>query len=220
MIIFYGGTDGTNSSSAVVGYSPSGDTPLTLASMSVARSYLGYAPDRSGNAYAIGGLDNNGARLRPPRVQSGHGGRRRLVCHRHLRQRNMTSLRFLTAPIRFTFLADAQTQRPAQKSPPCCVIRSTETPGPTWRQCPSRPPEAAAFGVDGKIYVVGGVSGGVTTDGVQVYDPAANSWAISTPLPGPLSGCAMGVDSLGRLIVMGGMDAKATTWPTSGAASN
>jgi hypothetical protein len=41
---------------------------------------------------------------------------------------------------------------------------------------------------------------------VQVYNPAANTWALSTPLPEALSGAAMGTDSLGRLIVMGGMD--------------
>jgi hypothetical protein len=38
MIILYGGSDGTGSTSTVIGYSPSGDTPLALASMSVARS--------------------------------------------------------------------------------------------------------------------------------------------------------------------------------------
>jgi hypothetical protein len=65
---------------------------------------------------------------------------------------------------------------------------------------------AAAFGADGKIYVVGGVTGGVTTNVVQVYDPTANSWKISTPLPEGLSLAAMGVDSLGRLIVMGGVN--------------
>ena len=62
MIIVYGGSDGTNSTSAVFGYSPSDDT-APLASMSVARSYLGYAPDRNGNAYAIGGLDDSGQPL-------------------------------------------------------------------------------------------------------------------------------------------------------------
>src|SRR5260370_36392225 len=65
---------------------------------------------------------------------------------------------------------------------------------------------AAELGADGKIYVVGGVSGGVTTNVVQVYDRAANSWVISTPLPEGLSASAMGVDRLGRLILMGGMD--------------
>jgi len=60
--------------------------------------------------------------------------------------------------------------------------------------------------VDGNIYVVGGLSGGVPTDAVQVYNPAGNSWTLSTPLPEPLSGSVMGTDSLGRLIVMGGSD--------------
>jgi hypothetical protein len=64
-----------------------------------------------------------------------------------------------------------------------------------------------ALGADGKIYVAGGVSGGVPTSAVQLYDPAANSWVVSTPLPEGLSASAMGADSLGRLIVMGGMDA-------------
>ena len=41
---------------------------------------------------------------------------------------------------------------------------------------------------------------------VQVYTPASNSWVISTPLPDGLSLAALGVDSLGRLIVMGGVD--------------
>jgi hypothetical protein len=41
---------------------------------------------------------------------------------------------------------------------------------------------------------------------VQVFNPASNSWATSTPLPEGLSASAMGVDSLGRLVVMGGMD--------------
>jgi hypothetical protein len=65
---------------------------------------------------------------------------------------------------------------------------------------------AAALGPDGNIYVVGGVSGGVPTGAVQVYNPTANAWALSTPLPEPLTGSAMGVDSLGRLLVMGGAD--------------
>jgi hypothetical protein len=65
---------------------------------------------------------------------------------------------------------------------------------------------AAALGVDGKIYVVGGLSGGVATNVVQAFDPAANLWTISTSLPESLNASAMGVDSLGRLIVMGGAD--------------
>jgi hypothetical protein len=40
IIIVYGGSDGTSSMSSVIGYSPSGDSTLTLASISVARSDL------------------------------------------------------------------------------------------------------------------------------------------------------------------------------------
>src|SRR5260221_1312838 len=43
--VVYGGSDGTNSTSATIAYSPSGDTLPPLASMRVARSYPGYAPD-------------------------------------------------------------------------------------------------------------------------------------------------------------------------------
>ena len=65
---------------------------------------------------------------------------------------------------------------------------------------------AATLGPDGKIFVVGGTSGGLATDAVQVYNPIANSWTLSTPLPEALTAAAASVDSLGRLIVMGGMD--------------
>jgi len=60
MIVLYGGTDGISATNGVLGYDPSGDPPLVLASMSVARSYLGYARDPGGKAYAIGGLDDSG----------------------------------------------------------------------------------------------------------------------------------------------------------------
>jgi hypothetical protein len=64
----------------------------------------------------------------------------------------------------------------------------------------------ATLGPDGKIYVVGGTSGGVSTNVVQIFNPTANSWMIATPLPEGLSLTTLGVDSLGRLIVMGGVD--------------
>jgi hypothetical protein len=63
LIIIYGGSDGTTPLAATFGYSTSGDTPQAMHSMSVARSYLGYAPDRNGLAYAIGGLDASGQPL-------------------------------------------------------------------------------------------------------------------------------------------------------------
>jgi len=64
---------------------------------------------------------------------------------------------------------------------------------------------ATAQAIDGKIYV----TGGATTEGVpaftqlDVYDPAANSWTTSVPMPSPrehLASCAVG----GKFVVVGG----------------
>jgi N-acetylneuraminic acid mutarotase len=41
----------------------------------------------------------------------------------------------------------------------------------------------AATGVDGKIYLMGGVDGIDTIDSVEVYDPEADTWCSRTPLP-------------------------------------
>ena len=107
----------------------------------------------------------------------------------------------------FTLLADSPIPRPGSET--ATVLRYSVSAN-TWTAMAPMPVaaagSAAALGADGKIYVVGGTSGGVTTNVVQVYDPAANSWTISTPLPEGLNASAMGVDSLGRLVVMGGMD--------------
>ena len=47
---------------------------------------------------------------------------------------------------------------------------------------------AASCVYNGKIYVVGGiVTGGASTQVVQVYDPATNTWTTTCPLPAPRS---------------------------------
>jgi len=204
-IIVYGGTDGTASLNTVTGYSPSGDGQTNLASMSVARSYLGYAADGSGNAFAIGGLDDTGLPLASAeRYKSG--------------ATNWTAIAALPAP-RYDFPAVYdRTNRiyifggitDATSGTELATVLRYSTKSNNWTAVASMPvPTAgstAALGADGQIYVVGGVSGGVTTNVVQVYNLASNSWTISTPLPEALSAAAMGVDSLGRLMVMGGMN--------------
>src|SRR6266436_429823 len=62
LVIYYGGNDGTASTSTTIGYSTT-DGSTELAEMSVARSQFGYAPDRNGLAYAFGGLDDFGQPL-------------------------------------------------------------------------------------------------------------------------------------------------------------
>jgi len=204
MVIVYGGNDGTSSTSAVIGYSPS-DGSAPLASMNVPRSYLGYAPDRSGNAYAFGGLDANGQPLASAEAYNQDSGTWGAIASLPTPLYNFPAV-FNGTNYIYTFGGRTNSAAGTETT---TVLRYSVS-GDTWTALAPMPVatagSAAALGADGKIYVIGGVSGGVTADVVQAYDPAANSWVASTPLPEGLSASAMGVDSLGRLIVMGGMD--------------
>jgi hypothetical protein len=206
MIILYGGSDGSNSMSSVIGYSPSGDSTLTLASMSVARSDFGYAPDRSGNPYAIGGVDDTGQPLSSAERYNPDSDNWAAIASLPTALYRFPAVFDRTNYI-YTFGGRTDT---ASGTETAAVLRYSVSAN-AWTAMAPMPiavaGSAAALGADGKIYVVGGVSGGVTTSVAQVYDPAANSWMVSTPLPEGLSASAMGADSLGRLIVMGGMDA-------------
>ncbi len=203
-IIVYGGNNGISSVNTVVNYSPS-DGSSPLAAMSVPRSYLGYAPDRSGNAYAIGGLDDSGNPLASAEVYNQDANAWSAIASLPAARFDFPAVFDHTNYI-YIFGGYTNTVSGVEIS---SVLRYSVSQN-TWTELApmlvATAGSAAAFGVDGKVYVVGGVTGGVTSSMVQVYDPAANSWTISTPLPEGLSASAMGVDSLGRLIVMGGMD--------------
>ncbi|MDB6020878.1 MAG: hypothetical protein JWQ04_735 [Pedosphaera sp.] len=205
MIIVYGGSDGTNSTSSVIGYSPSGDTPQILHPMSVARSYLGYASDRNGYAYALGGLDDSGQPLSSAERYDPDSDSWAAIASLPGTLCNFPAVFNRT---NYIYIFGGLTNTTSGTETP--VVLRYSVSGNSWIAMAPMPVavagSASTLGPDGKIYVVGGTSGGVTTNVVQVYDPTANSWVISTPLPEGLSASAMGVDSLGRLIVMGGMD--------------
>lgn len=203
-IIVYGGNNGAASVSTVLNYSPS-DGTTTLASMSVPRSYLGYAPDRSGNAYAIGGLDNTGAPLASAEVYNQDSSAWSAIASLPAARYDFPAVFDGTNYI-YIFGGYTDSVSGVETSD---VLRYSISKN-AWTNLAAMPVStagsAAALGVDGKIYVVGGTSGGVPTRAVQVYNPANNSWTLSTPLPENLTGSVMGVDSLGRLVVMGGSD--------------
>ena len=203
-IIVYGGSDGSSSVNTVVNYSPS-DGSSTLASMGVPRSYLGYAPDAKGNAYAIGGLDDNGNPLAS--AERYNPGKNTWAAIASL---PTTLFDFPAVSDRTNYIYTFGGFTDTTSGIETTGVFRYFVKSNTWAVMAPMPVatagSAATLGPDGKIYVVGGTSGGVATDVVQVYNPATNSWALSTPLPKGLSGSAMGVDSLGRLIVMGGMD--------------
>ena len=204
IITVYGGTDGSNSLSTVIGYSPS-DGQTNLTSMSVPRSYLGYAPDSSGRAYAIGGLDDNGHSLSSAERYDQDLGTWAAIASLPAPRYNFPAV-FDKGSHIYAFGGRTNSVSGTETA---TVLRYSVNSN-NWTNMAPMPlataGSAAALGADGKIYVVGGVSGGVTTNVVQVYTPASNTWVISTPLPEALSASAVGVDSLGRLLVMGGMD--------------
>jgi len=203
-IIVYGGTDGTASTSAVFGYSPSGDTPQSFPSMSVPRSYLGYAPDRSGNAYAIGGLDEAGLPLSSAERFNPDSATWSAIAGLPAPRFNFPAV-FDGVDSIYIFGGYSGTTVTESGS----LLRYSVSLN-AWTNLASLPvpvaASAAVLGPDGKIYVAGGLSRGVATAVVQTYDPVANTWAISTQLPEGVSAAAMGVDSLGRLLLMGGTD--------------
>ena len=205
MFFIYGGSDGTNSQNTAIAYSLTGDTVPTPPAMSVPRSFLGYAPDRNGNAYAFGGLDANGNALASAeRYNPGNN--------------NWTSIASLPAP-RFDFPAVFNRTNyiyifggytgtnPGMEA--ASMLRYNVS-GNSWSNMAAMPVavagSAATLGPDGKIYVCGGTAQGMATDLVQVYNPISNSWTLATSLPEALTGAAAGVDALGRLVIMGGTD--------------
>jgi hypothetical protein len=204
LVVYYGGDNGVSATSVTWSYSPSDGTQL-LAPMSVPRAYLGYAADRSGNAYALGGLDDTGQPLASTEFYSQD-------------TTNWTALASLPAALydfpavfnhtNFIYTFGGFTNATAGTE--TALVFRYSISGNTWTTLAPLPVavagSAAALGADGQIYVVGGTVGGVSTNLVQVYNPAANAWVLSTPLPEGLSAAALGVDSLGRLLVMGGVD--------------
>jgi hypothetical protein len=207
-IIVYGGTDGTVSQNSVTVLNLTGDTPPVYASMNVPRSYFGYAADRNSRAYAIGGLDDNGSALASAErftFDSGPNGTWSAIASLPAARFNFPAV---FARTNYIYIFGGYTNA-TDGGEIASVMRYSVTQN-TWTNLASMPVavagSAATLGPDGKIYVAGGLSGGVATDVMQVYDPVANSWTVSTPLPEALSGSSLGVDSFGRLIVMGGAD--------------
>jgi len=80
------------------------------------------------------------------------------------------------------------------------------TAGDTWRVVAPLPTPRwrhGAAAVHGRIYSVGGVSGGGVLDAVDEYDPCKDAWRTRAPLPTPRSDLAVVVFG-GRVYAIGG----------------
>ena len=211
-IIIYGGTDGSTSQNSVAILALNGDAAPTYAPMNIPRSYLGYATDRNSRAYAIGGLDDHVQPLASVErfdFTVGPNGTWSAIASLPVARFDFPAVFDRTNQIYilggYTNITDGEEI--------ASVMRYSVTHN-NWTNLAPMPVavagSAATLGVDGKVYVVGGTSGGAAVNLVQVYNPVSNSWTTSTPLPEALSDSALSVDSLGRLIVMGGSDETGT----------
>jgi hypothetical protein len=71
----------------------------------------------------------------------------------------------------------------------------------------AREDAAATLGLDGRIYVIGGIDGtGTTIRTVEAYDPTHNTWTTVSPLPGARDSAEAVTGPDGRIYVIGGTD--------------
>jgi N-acetylneuraminic acid mutarotase len=68
---------------------------------------------------------------------------------------------------------------------------------------PSARQELATAALNGKVYVIGGYENSVSTDRVDLYDPATNTWASVQPIPVPQDHNSAAV-AAGKLYSFGG----------------
>ena len=95
---------------------------------------------------------------------------------------------------------------------PCGTCYACDLPAGTWSIKAEMPQEvtcaAGAMGADGRIYVIGGITGGSSTRLVQRFDPAASAqgaWSEVHSLPDERFSAAAAVAG-GKIYVFGGID--------------
>ena len=220
-ILIFGGHEGDNASLDLTGsFYASSQNYYDLSRMTRPRSYHGYATDKFGNVYAFGGLDDNGNVLASTE-----------------RYANSTSVPPSSQWASMATMPDTVFGFPAvfdgndsiyifgggTANAANSVSYNTyrySVSANNWSIMAPMPiatrESAAARGLNGKIYVMGGLGTNGAMADVQVYDTASNSWTLEAPLPRPVHGAAAVFDGQNRLMLIGGMDsnhaAVATVW--------
>jgi hypothetical protein len=217
-ILLFGGRGNGSALSSADQYdlngNPDGDTPVnsSAASMNSSRLLFGSATDKNNHIYAIGGIgsSSNGG-------DGGGGSDAPLSSVEYYTQSTDTWTSVASLPQTlysegaigdgsghlFTFGGVDATGNITST-----VYRYTLSTN-TWDTVASMPiavRDSAAVLANGKIYVLGGVTGMGTTAAVESYDETTNTWTTETSLPAPVSSAAAAVDSLGRIEVLGGFD--------------
>jgi hypothetical protein len=206
-LLVFGGTANETPQNSALQYDPTNSSNiLTVASMSTAHTMLAFATDGSNRSYAIGGINDNEARLASverfdpgtgqwstvaplPQALSGAAAVYDGNGHILVFGGATNSTRATTTALRYTVATNTWTTLPA---------------------LPTATTEAAAvLGANGTVYVLGGLTAGGTAQAtVQAYDPVTNTWTTDTALPVALSDEAAVTDSQGRIEILGGKNAQ------------
>jgi serine/threonine-protein kinase PknK len=111
--------------------------------------------------------------------------------------------------------ACSEDDEPASPSPPASTqAPATSAPAPpasarlVWRARASAPAarqEVAGTVLDGRIWIVGGLTAGGATTRVESYDPAADRWSAGPDLPVALHHLAVATFR-GEVVVVGGFE--------------
>lgn len=207
-VILFGGTNGTEGSDEVLSYDYINGDSQDLAKMNLIRYDHGFASDRLGRAYALGGIGvlddseiwSDVERYDPasdswsqiaPLPQPLHGLSAVGDGNGHI---------FVFGGS--TTVGDAGIQSSAYRYD--IASDSWSSVGP---MLVGTRDSALAVDADGSIYISGGMTASGATDAVQQYFPATNTWTVQTPLPAATYSHASTFDTSGRIVVAGGFDA-------------
>ena len=199
-----GGTDGTSDLKAVEAYDPVADTWATMPDLQEARSDLGVAI-ADGRLVAVGG-QSGGQALKsvaaldlaspmwsglPDMADARHGMAVAAV------GKTVYAIGGSTGAGDSQVTSSAEALKLAARKP---------QPASEWRflqDAPTARLMAAWTVLDGKIWIVGGMSHGTTLDLMQSYDPLTGTWQSGPSLPIPLHH-ATAATYRGEVVVVGG----------------
>jgi hypothetical protein len=207
-LLVYGGTSNETPQSSAIQYDPANSANiLPVASMSSARTLLAFATDGSNRPYAIGGINDNEARLASVERFDPATGQWSTVAPLPQALSGAAAVYDGNGHVLVFGGATSSTARATTTA-----LRYTVATN-TWAALPALPAAtteaAAALGADGTVYLLGGLdASGAAQATVQAYHPVSNTWTTEAALPVALSDEAAVTDSQGRLEVLGGKNAQ------------
>ncbi len=207
LYLVYGGiSSGNQPQSSTTLYDPTGNSTDNGPDMTTPRGQLASAVD-AGTPYAIGGVNGSSAVLSSVEYFNAATSAWSLVASMPAPRAAATAVDDNAGHI---YVIGGTSTAGGKNGTTTLYMYTVSTN--TWSTMASLPlpiqDAAAAFGPNGKLYVMGGISGGATVASVEMYDPSTNVWTTDTPLLSPVSDANVSIDSAADAIVLvGGFDA-------------